>query len=412
MKVSKTILILALLAIVTSFGFTSTGYARVKVGVIVGLGELGEVMKNATKMAVEEVNKAGGILGEKVKVYYITEGADVNKNLADIRQAVERDSVQVLIGGFSSGRVLPAMNVMKELKVLWLGTGGAHPKVVGNVAQDPGMRYYFRVGYLDSRAQGAALAETAVNVLKPAGLMNAAFIRVNHPYALEIIKPAREAMKAAGFKVIIEDEAVKFNADDFSAFLDKCKAENVQCIVASLIMGEAVNFIKQFAAKGLNKKIALMGALGAMLKDEFPEQVGGAEITAYTGTISPQVGPVDMTGDGASIKFSDAYKAKYGKSPLFIAYPVYDAFKVLKATATKAGSLDAQKIIAVMESDEFEFNGVIRYKWKRVDHDLYVGEHKGKRYAEAPYFQWYPDGKRYCVYPEHLKQKSFLLPGQ
>jgi ABC-type branched-subunit amino acid transport system substrate-binding protein len=78
-----------------------------------------------------------------------------------------------------------------------------------------------------------------------------------------------------------------------------------------------------------------------------------------------------MTGDGAAIKFSNAYKARYGKSPFFIAYPAYDAFKILKAAATRAGSLNAKKIIAVMESDGFEFSGVIRYKWKKENHDLY-----------------------------------------
>ena len=401
-----------LLALAMSGGFVSKSEATLRIALIAPLGEAGEALRNATEMAVEEINKDGGILNNKIKVYYVTEGRDVNKYQADLTQTIERDRCNILVGGFSSGKVLPAMKVMKAKKVLWLGTGGAHPQVVKNVADDPGMRYYFRVGYLDSGQQGKALANTVLGILKPKGLTKVAFIRLNLPYSLEIIKPARELLRNAGFQVMIEDEAVKINADDFSAFLDECQAKGVQAIVASFLLGETVNFIKQFAAKGLNKKIAFLGALGMMLKDEFPEQVGGPEIAAYTGTISPQVGPVDMTGDGAAIKFSDAYKARYGKSPYFIAYPAYDAFKILRAAATRAGSLKVKKLMAVMESDDFEFSGAIRYKWKKENHDLYVGDYKGKRYAECPYFQWYPDGRRWCVFPQHLKQKPFLLPGQ
>jgi len=412
MKIMKLFIYVMLLALAMSGGFVSKSEATLRIALIAPLGEAGEALRNATEMAVEEINKDGGILNNKIKVYYVTEGRDVNKYQADLTQTIERDRCNILVGGFSSGKVLPAMKVMKAKKVLWLGTGGAHPQVVKNVADDPGMRYYFRVGYLDSGQQGKALANTVLGILKPKGLTKVAFIRLNLPYSLEIIKPARELLRNAGFQVMIEDEAVKINADDFSAFLDECQAKGVQAIVASFLLGETVNFIKQFAAKGLNKKIAFLGALGMMLKDEFPEQVGGPEIAAYTGTISPQVGPVDMTGDGAAIKFSDAYKARYGKSPYFIAYPAYDAFKILRAAAVKAKSVKPENVIAVMESDDFEFSGAIRYKWKKENHDLYVGDYKGKRYAECPYFQWYPDGRRWCVFPQHLKQKPFLLPGQ
>lgn len=412
MKISRTFLVLLAIALAMSMGFTFKSEAALRIALIAPLGEAGEALRNATEMAVEEINQAGGILGNKIQIYYVTESGDVNKYQADLTQTIERDRCSILVGGFSSGAVLPAMKVMKAKEVLWLGTGGAHPQVVKNVAEDPGMRYYFRVGYLDSNQQGNALADTALGILKPKGLTKVAFIRLNLPYSLEIIKPAREALSTAGFEVMIEDEAVKINADDFSAFLDACQAKGVQAIVASFLLGETVNFVKQFAAKGLNKRIAFVGALGLMLKDEFPEQVGGPEIAAYTGTISPQVGPVDMTGDGAAIRFSDAYKARYKKSPFFIAYPAYDAFKILEAAATRAGSLNVEKIVAVMESDDFEYSGAIRYKWKKDNHDLYVGEFEGKRYAECPFFQWYPDGRRWCVFPEHLKQKPFLLPGQ
>jgi branched-chain amino acid transport system substrate-binding protein len=415
MRTYKRLALILVFASVVSvgLGLQAEAATSLKIAVIVPLGEAGEALRNGAEMAVDQINSVGGILDKQIKLYYVTEGRDANKYQAELTEAIERDGCKILVGGFTSGSTLAAQKtVLKPKNVLWLGTGGAHPQVVKNVAEDPEMRGYFRVGYLDSAQQGNALAETALGILKPNNLSRVAFIRLNLPYSLEIIKPARERLRAEGYDVVIEDEAVKINCDDFSAFLDECKAKKVQAIIGSFLLGETVNFIKQFGAKGLNREILFFGALGLMLKDEFPEQVGGADITAWTGTISPQVGPVDMTGTGAAIKFSDAYKEKFGKSPFFIAYPAYDAFWILRAAAEKAGGTEVNQLIEIMEADDFEFMGTIRYKWKKENHDLYVGEHQGKRYAEAPYFQWYPSGKRYCVFPEHLKQKPFLLPGE
>lgn len=414
MRLSKRFILGALLLILvfSLMGFIGCkGGNYIKVAAIAPLGEAGEGIRNAIKMAVEEVNAAGGILNQKVRIIWVTEGKDAAKLQTDLTQAIETDKCKFIIGGYSSARVKAAMKVMKEKKILWLGTGGAHPSIVQAVADDPGMKYYFRVGTLDSAQQGASIARFAISVLKPKGLTKVAYIRVNHSYALEIIKPAREAMAAAGFKTVIEDHKVKFNATDFADFLDKCKAEGVQVIVCSFLLGETKNFIKQVAAKGLNTKIAIVGAMAPVLKDEFPAEVGGAANAAYVTSLSPQSGPVDMTGNGAAVKFAKDYKAKYGKSAYWISYIAYDALRVLKAAVSKAGSLDTNKIISTMEADDFEFVGLVRYKWKKENHDLFVGEQGGQVYADFPWMQFFPDGSRHCVFPEAWKQKEFLAPG-
>jgi len=411
LKSRKFILVILAVILVLAMGLTACkGGAMLKVAAVVPTGYTGESMRNAINMSVDEINAAGGILGKKIQIVWVTEGAaDKLKN--DLTQAIERDGAKLIIGGYSSSAVAVGMQVMKEKKVLWFGTGGAHPSIVKAVANDPGMRYYFRVGTLDSAAQGNSIAQFAKAVLLPKNLKKAAFIRVNHPYALEILKPAKEAMKAAGFEIVIEDEAVKFGATDFSAFLDKCKAKKVQVIVSSFLLGETTNFIKQVAATGLNKKIAIIGAMAMVLKDEFPADAGGPEAAAYVTSLSPQSGPVDMSGEGGAVRFANAYKAKFNMSAYWISYMAYDALRVFNAAAKKANTIEAQKVIETIEAADFEFTGVSNYKWKKENHDLVVGELNGKMYTDFPWFQFFPDGKRYCVFPDKWKQKDFLLPG-
>jgi branched-chain amino acid transport system substrate-binding protein len=403
-----------LLIILSILGFALVGCkgkTGVKVAAVVPTGEAGEAMRNAINMAVEEVNAAGGIMNKKVSIVWVTEGADVSKLTNDLTQAIEREGAKYIIGGYSSGKVIPAMNVMKEKKVLWLGTGGASPQVVAAVKEDPAMKYYFRVGTLDSTYQGLSISQFAKAVLLPKKLTRVAYLRVNHAYALSIIKPAREAMEKMGFKTIIKDEAVKFMATDFTAFLDQCVSKKVNVIVCSFLLGETKNFIKQVAAKGLNKKIAIVGAMAPILKDEFAQEVGN-DIAAYSTSLSPQSGPVDMTGTGYAVKFAKAYKAKYNKSCYWVGYMAYDAVKILKAAIDKAKSFESDALVNTMVADDFEFSGVSNYKWKKDNHDLWFGLIDGKRYADFPWFQFYPNGERYCVYPEEWKQKPFLAPGE
>jgi branched-chain amino acid transport system substrate-binding protein len=399
--------------IVTFFSFVGCkkGAKVLKVCGIVRSGIIGEGQKNGIELAVEEINKAGGVLGKKIRMYWVTEGKDSSQLKNDITQAIERDGCSMLVGGFSSGSVFVAMSVMKEKKVLWFGTGGAHTSIINAVEKDPGMRYYVRVGTLDSSTQGGSIAKFARDVIKPKGLLKVAYIRTNLPYSHAIIKTAREDMESYGFKTVIKDEAVSINASDFSAFFAQCKAKGVQVIVNCLLFDEGVNLQKQFGALGLNKKIALIGSLAAGIKDEFGMEVGPAN-AAYMTTLTASTGPVDMTGDNAAPIFAKKYMEKFGKSAYWQAYITYDAMKIIKDVVEKTKSFNANKILDLIESPDYEFKGLALYKWHKKNHDLYSGLINGKHYADHPHFQFFPDGKRYCVYPPDWKQKEYLAPGQ
>lgn len=401
-------IVIAVSAIVTGCG---KGSKVLKIVGIIAPGIPGEGQRKGIELAVEEVNAAGGILGKTVRISWVTEGRDAAKLKNDIIQAIERDGCTMMVGGFSSAAVFVAMSVMKDKKVLWFGTGGAHTSIIRAVEKDPGMRYYIRVGTLDSSTQGGSIADFARDVIKPKGLKKVAFLRTNIPYAHEIIKVARERMEADGFQTIIADEAVAVNATDFSAFLAQCKAKGVEVIVNCLLLDEGTNFTKQFAALGLNKKIAYIGSLAVALKDEFGMEIGPMN-AAWGASLTAATGPVDMTGDNAAPLFAKKFQEKFGISPYWQAYITYDAIRVIKDVATKVKSFDAQKILGLIESPDYEFKGLALLKWKKENHDLYHGVHNGKRYADHPWFQFFPDGKRYCVYPPEWKQRDFLMPGQ
>ena len=129
-------IVIAVSAIVTGCG---KGSKVLKIVGIIAPGIPGEGQRKGIELAVEEVNAAGGILGKTVRVSWVTEGRDAAKLKNDIIQAIERDGCTMMVGGFSSAAVFVAMSVMKDKKVLWFGTGGAHTSIIRAVEKDPGM---------------------------------------------------------------------------------------------------------------------------------------------------------------------------------------------------------------------------------------------------------------------------------
>ena len=109
-----------------------------------------------------------------------------------------------------------------------------------------------------------------------------------------------------------------------------------------------------------------------------------------------------------TMKFVEAFKAKYGKSAGYIAYPSYDTVYVLKAAIEQAGTItDTEKLIKTLEGIEYEGN--IWYNFIDDSHDLTMGIQNGKVYAGAVWFQWKPDGSRKAIYPEQFRNAEFEL---
>ena len=117
----------------------------IKIGVIGPMDtKYGTAMEKAVKLAAEEINAQGGILGKKIVV--VTANTKLNPNTAtsEFRRLAVDEGCKVIIGGFSSGVALSMMDVMAETKVLWLGDASS-PRLTDNVAKDyEHYKYYFR----------------------------------------------------------------------------------------------------------------------------------------------------------------------------------------------------------------------------------------------------------------------------
>src|SRR6187549_1580005 len=120
------------LALAAAIAFAGTAQAQIKMGVagpITGPNAaFGAQLKNGTEQAVEDINAAGGILGQKIQLYIGDDRADPKEGVSVANKFVG-DGVKFVIGHFNSGVTMPASEVYQENGILEITPAATNPKV-------------------------------------------------------------------------------------------------------------------------------------------------------------------------------------------------------------------------------------------------------------------------------------------
>jgi len=333
--------------------------------------ENGMWVQQAVQMAADEINADGGILGRKIElVFQDTEGSTQKMQTAIIKLTT-KDKVDFIIGGVGSGPVLANLDIMARQKIIWLGTGAASPDVTKKVAENYSKyKYYFRVGTLDSIAQGKSVGDFIANYLVPKyNVKKAAIISVDLVYAKEIAETAAEIAKQAGVEIVYTDYFPAGTAD-FSASFKKATEAGAQVIIDAIVTADGIQFTKQWYDLKVNA--ALVGAIAAALKPEFKDQTNGKCV--YETSAYPNGGPAPLTTK--TLDFFEKHENLYGVAPGFISFPAYNTLYVLKEALENAKNPDNDEdVIKALEKVVFPLGGdkgVAPVKFTE-NHDLVYG---------------------------------------
>lgn len=331
----KLALVLSLLLILTmvagcgSQKGTTSSSADSKVVKIGFLGALtgdvacyGKPGLNGLKMAAEDLNAKGGILGKKVEIVAYDNAGDKAQAASITKKYISKDKVSAIIGDPCTGVTIAAAKVAQANKMVLISAGAT-----GKGAIDAG-DYCFRNTLLDEVACPAT-----VEYLVSKGYKNIALVTaVNDEYSVGLSDYFRNAIKAKGAKIVI-DESIQRGDTNFSAQVTKIKPTNPDIIVFTGYYQEAALFMKEVRKQGM-KDIKFVGGDGCLGEDLYKlggEAVEGSMI--YCG-FSPE-NPTPETK-----KFLDAYTKKYNSQADMFSVQYYDALMIVAQAMEKANSTD------------------------------------------------------------------------
>ena len=202
------------------------------------------------QLAIEQVNKKGGILGRPVALLVEDSANDVGIGVQKTRKLIERDQVSFVIGDVNSGIALAMAQVTSEKKVLHIVSGGHTDAITGSSCS----WNVYRV--CNSTTMDAnAIASTIMRKFGKKWY----FLTPDYAYGHSVQASFEKLLKAQGGTSA--GSLIPLGAPDYSAYLIQAKAYGPQVMINVMGGGDQVNSLKQFVQFGLDKQMAVAGTL-------------------------------------------------------------------------------------------------------------------------------------------------------
>ena len=304
-------------------------------------GKFGQDQLNGVKLAVEEWNSRGGLLGKKIE---LVEGDDQHdpKQAVAIAHKFVNAGVAGVLGHFNSSCSIPASQIYYDGKVVQITHGSTNPKLT-----EQGFDTVFRTCGRDDQ-QGKVAANFAIKTLKA---KNIVILHDKTTYGQGLASEFKKGVEKGGIKVALYEGIVQGDKD-FSSVLTKVKAKNPDLIFFGGIYVEGGLLIKQW--KGLGGKAPFMGGDGILEKEMIT--IGGKAAEGTYGTFGPD--PLKIP---AAKGFNVKYKKRFGEPGPYSVY-AYEAANVLFKGIQKAGTTDGKKVAQAIRGTEHKGAlGIIKY---------------------------------------------------
>ena len=360
--------------------------------------QVGRDTLTAVKMAVEEVNKKGGILGRKVEFVSADETENPETGISAIRKLVADEKVDVLIGGYTSGVTLAQLPHISAAKMIYLGVGAASPSITNKVKTDyDNYKYIFRVGPINAAHQARGLVDYISNfVIGELGYKKIAIVGENAKWVQDLVPVLSKGAKEIGAEIKLT-ELFDTQTSDFSPLLAKVKTSGAQYMIVMVSHGSSDIFAKQW--HDAQVPVPYGGIDVKSMDGDFFSRIGGKSISQVAGNFAVRAPLTKKT-----VPFFDEFKKRSPNYPVYTAYFAYDAVLLYADAVKRAGSFDTDKIIKELEKTKHEgIAGEITFD---ENHDVQTGKCK----TNLVFAQWQDKGERVVIYPKELRTGSFILP--
>ncbi len=394
---------------------TAVAAEPIVIGVPTSLGFLeGFESVNAMTLAIEEINAKGGVsVGgvmrpfqiEKIDLRDAAPGVPVPEALLGLEKIIlEKKPHAIVVGPFRSEALLAGMDIIAKYKVPMLGTIAMSPASEKKIIEDPDKyKYIFRV-CLNAKHLIQYLAGTMGLLNKEFGF-NKVFIM---PQDVAWARVTGQLMKKIYFDkagwTVVGQEAYPTGSGDYSSGLMKVRQGGAQVILPIFDMPQSGILVRQWGQ--MQPPAILAGFVSPLAGPEawkrFYKKIDGAINAIF------EVGNMPTKKVPESRKFWRNYKKRWGRElqsghgPA----PSYDAVYVLADAIERAGTLNADDLVAALEkTDRMGAIGRIRFD---KGHQVTFGTDPSEG-AIGSVIQW-RRGKRVIVFPDSLAEKKVALP--
>src|SRR5438552_6606976 len=352
-----------------------------------------EPYKKGWQLALEEINRAGGVLGRQLEVVSRDDGGTPGDAVRVAEELISREQVAVLMGTFASNVGLAVANLAQQRKLVFMAAEPLTDKIVW----ENGNRYTFRLRP-STYMQVAMLVPEAARLNKKRW----AIVVPNYEYGQSAAASFRKLLTQAQPGVeFVAEQAPPLGKIDAGALVQALLEARPEAIFSALFAVDLQKFVREGNTRGLFRSAAVVNLLGGepeyldQLKDETPE---GWWVTGY---------PWSEINTPEHKRFRDAYQKRWNDYPRQGSVVGYTALHAIAEGIRKAGSPQADKLAAALRGLKMgsPFGPIT---WRAVDHQSTMGAYVGqlaKKDGRGVMVNWrYADGARFQPSDEEVRK--------
>lgn len=284
---------------------------------------------NGVMIAIDDVNKAGGVLGgRKIEVIKEDDASQPSQGVSAVRKLITRDKVVAILGNLNSPVCAATREVCKEFGI---------PQLVMGCSADSlpiGYPYLFRVN-TNNTFQTVPFIRWLV---RDKGRKRIVILYENSDWGLNLNDVSAKYAKKYGAQILLQD-GYNPGTTDYLPVLSKIKMLNPDLILSAALVNEAAIIIRQ--ARELGIKASLFAGWGGWAHSDIHKLADGAE----EGVIFADIFPAENPQNAVAKYVLEEIKRRYPNTlPNVYHAQCYDAALTLINAIKSAGSGDPKKI--------------------------------------------------------------------
>jgi len=296
---------------------------------------------NSVKIAVDQVNGQGGVLGKKIQLIVYDDRADAKEAVALAYKLIEQDKIAAFVAGSYSLPTRAVAPIFQEEKIPLVAAYAIHPDVT------KAGEYCFRNGFLGT-VEGKAAAYTAHKLLNA---KTVALLTSDNDFGRTLVEGFKMYQeKYAKDMKIVYDQAFPASEKDFKAYLSKIKEANPDLVFASGYYFQTGPLLKQARELGIKSKI--LGEEGAD-SPKLAEIAGEAAEGFYIVTNFDRDDPRPVVQN-----FLKEYRKRYKIEPDMVGASAYAAFMIIVDAMRKTKTYSNPTAIRMAISKTTNFDGL------------------------------------------------------
>ena len=293
----------------------------------------GNYVAQGAKLAEEEINKAGGVLGKKIELIVEDNKSNPTEAVATAEKLIVKDKVPVMMGAWSSTLTLAVMPKLEEYKVPMVVETSSSGKIT--VSGNP---YIFRISPTSEME-----AKAFQPLIAKLGIKKADFLNTNNDFGIGSATEFSKMLEASGV-AIGRKEVMDPKATDFSAQLANIKTSGGDTLFVTTAVEQVTLILKQAKEQGVTARIISTG--GSNSPDQLAAQAGDTANGSFHTVFFPPWFPDVTKNPDVSKRYMDAWNAKgYAVGGLTEGFRGYDGIHTIAAAIKLAGKAEPAAIV-------------------------------------------------------------------